>query len=285
VRSSAVVLATLAVFLPAAGRAVPAPAVRILAFGDFGVGGPAQKAFADDVRAFEAKNPVDALVLLGDNDYTESPDAFRANWQESFGWVRARGLRIAAVLGNHDVRVDRGRYEYGTFGMPGRYYRRRFGAVELFLLDSNSVDALQTAWLRRSLAASRARWKVAVYHHPAFTCGSYRSHPDVVRRWVSLFERYHVKLALSAHDHNYQRFAARRGVHYVVHGGANPKLYRVEGCPAGYPRRVRAQAEHGFLYLVVRGDRLDGWAVRPDGRRRDHFAITQPAPPAEPARP
>ncbi|MGZ8702210.1 MAG: metallophosphoesterase family protein [Gaiellaceae bacterium] len=272
-RSAAVALAALAVFLPAAGHAGPAPAVRIVAFGDFGVGGSAQKAFGDGVRAFAAKNPVDALVLLGDNDYTESPGAFRANWQMSFGWAKARGLRVAAVLGNHDVRVDRGRYEFGTFAMPGRYYRRRIGDVELFLLDSNLVDARQTAWLQRSLAASRARWKVAVFHHPAFTCGSYRSHPDVVRRWTPLFESYRVKLALSGHDHNYQRFAPRRGVRYVVHGGANPNLYEVDACPAGYPRRMRAQVEHGFLYLVARGDRLDGWAVWPDGRRRDHFVL------------
>ncbi len=272
-RSAAVALAALAVFLPAAGQAGPAPAVRIVAFGDFGVGGSAQKGFAEGVRAFEAKNPVDALVLLGDNDYTESPSAFRANWKTSYGWWKPRRVQVAAVLGNHDVRVDRGRYEFGTFGMPGRYYRRRIGDVELFLLDSNSVDARQTAWLGRSLAASRARWKVAVFHHPAYSCGNYRSHPGVVRRWVPLFERYRVKLTLSGHDHNYQRFAPRRGVHYVLHGGANPNLYPIEGCPAGYPRRLRAQVEHGFVYLVVRGDRLDGWAVWPDGRRRDHFVL------------
>jgi hypothetical protein len=145
--------------------------------------------------------------------------------------------------------------------------------VELFLLDSNAVDRGQTAWLARSLARSQARWKLAVFHHPAFSCGTYGSHRDVVARWVSLFESQGVRLVLSGHDHNYQRFAPRRGVRYVVHGGGGARLYPIRSCAAGYPRRMRARSEHGFLYVVVRGDRLDGWAVRPDGRRTDHFAF------------
>jgi 3',5'-cyclic AMP phosphodiesterase CpdA len=273
VRFAAVLLGVLAVLLPGAGQAGPANVYRIIAIGDFGVGGQFQRDFGEGVRLFETRNRANMLLALGDNDYTEDPSAFRANWTASFGWARRRGLAVAGVLGNHDVRVEEGRYQFSTLGMPGRYYRRRIGPVELFLLDSNRIDAGQTAWLARSLARSRARWKIAVFHHPAFTCGTYRSHPEVVQRWVPLLQRHRVVLALSGHDHNYQRFLPRRGVRYVVHGGANARLYPVAACPAGYPRRARAQMEHGFVYLVIRGPRLDGWAVWPDGRRRDHFVI------------
>ena len=96
----------------------------------------------------------------------------------------------------------------------------------------------------------------------------------MVSRWVPLFERYHVRLVLSGHDHNYQRFAARHGVRYVVHGGGSPtKLYPLSRCPSDYPRRIRGRAENGFLYLVLRANRLDGWAVAASGRRTDHFAV------------
>ncbi|HEX2495194.1 MAG TPA: hypothetical protein VHK46_00020, partial [Gaiellaceae bacterium] len=88
-----------------------------------------------------------------------------------------------------------------------------------------------------------------------------------------LFERHRVVLALSGHDHNYQRLGPKRGVRYVVHGGGNPRLYPIAACPAGYPRRARGSAEHGFVYLVIRPDRLEGWAVWLDGRRRDHFTV------------
>lgn len=273
-RSAAVLLGALAVLLPAGGQAQTDSTITIIAFGDFGVGGPYQRAFADGVRKFESNNRADALITLGDNDYTESPPAFRRNWEESFGaWSRRWGIKVVGVLGNHDVRVQGGTYQFRSLSMPGRYYRRRIGDVDVYALDSNNVDSRQTAWLARSLRASRARWKLAAFHHPAYTCGNYGSHGDVVSKWAPLFERYGVKLVLSGHDHNYQRFAVRRGVRYVVHGGANPRLYPLRSCPAGYPRRVRALHEHGFLYLSIRGGRLDGWKVWPNGRIRDHFVL------------
>jgi 3',5'-cyclic AMP phosphodiesterase CpdA len=270
----AVLALGLVLVLAAAGGAAQPRAVRIIAIGDFGVGGETQLRFGAAVRSFEARNPADILVTVGDNDYTENPSAFRANWEATFGWTSRAGVKIAGVLGNHDVRIDGGRYEFDELRMPKRYYRRAIGPVELYLLDSNSVDAEQTAWLRRTLARSRARWRIAVAHHPAFTCGKYSSHPQVVARWVPLFERYRVRLFLAGHDHNYQRFAPRRGVRYVIHGGGNStNLYGLATCPSGFPRRAAARTEHGFLYLVIRGNRLDGWAVTVTGRRTDHFAF------------
>lgn len=261
------------VVLPGAGNAgLPRP-TYLIAVGDVGVGGEAQRSFGAAVQSFEEQNPADYLLALGDNDYTDSPEAFRTNWEASFGWTRRAGVRVAGVLGNHDVRVDRGRYEFDLLGMPGRYYRRALGPVELYLLDSTNVDAGQTAWLRRALARSRSRWRVVVLHHPPFSCGAYRSDLEVVARWVPLFERYRVRLVLSGHDHSYQRFAPRRGVRYVVHGGGNPNLYPITRCPAGYPRRLRARGEQGFLYFVVQTNRLDGFAVVPSGQRTDHFTV------------
>jgi tartrate-resistant acid phosphatase type 5 len=269
-----VLLLGLVLFLPAAGRAGEPPPVRLIAVGDFGVGGNTQRQFGAAVRRFEARNPADYLVTLGDNDYTASPVNFRVNWEESFGWAEQAGLEVAGVLGNHDLAVERGRYQYDSLNMPSRYYRRAVGGVELYLLDSNGVDAAQTAWLRRTLARSRARWRIAVLHHPPFTCGSHAPHAEVRRQWVPLFERYRVRLVLSGHDHNYQRFAPRRGVRYVVHGGGSPtKLYRLRPCPGGQPPQRARRVEHGFLYLVVRSNRVDGYAVRPSGRRTDHFAF------------
>jgi 3',5'-cyclic AMP phosphodiesterase CpdA len=247
--------------------------VGLLAVGDFGVGGSRQQALGGAIRRFEARNPADTLVTLGDNDYTASPAAFRANWAAAFDWLEAAGVSVAGTLGNHDVLVDRGRYEFQTLGMPGPFYRRRIGDVELFVLDSNAPTWNQTRWLHRALAGSTARWKIAVFHHPPFSCGAYGAHAVVGRRWVPLLERYRVRLVLSGHDHNYQRFAARRGVTYVVHGGGSGHFYRLSSCLRGYPRRVRARTEQGFLYVVARADRLDGYAVNLAGRRTDSFTM------------
>jgi 3',5'-cyclic AMP phosphodiesterase CpdA len=225
------------------------------------------------MERFASRRPADTLVTLGDNDYTESPPAFRRNWRASFGWARARGLQVAGTLGNHDVRVNGGRYEFDLLGMPRRYYSRRVVDVAFFLLDSNRIGPTQTAFLRRRLAASTAPWKVVAFHHPAYTCGAYRGHLAVRRRWVPLFERYGVDLVLSGHDHNYQRFAPRRGVTYVVHGGGGARLYPLERCPARYPRRLRGRKVHGWVYLRATESSLRVRAVGPAGRVWDRFTI------------
>jgi 3',5'-cyclic AMP phosphodiesterase CpdA len=243
------------------------------AVGDFGVGGERQRATGAAVQGFAALHPLDALVTLGDNDYTERPRAFRRNWRASFGWAEPSGVAVAGTLGNHDVRVRRGRYEFPLLGMPRRFYARRSGNVALFLLDSTRIDRRQLRWLDRALAASSAPWKVVALHHPAFSCGGYLGRAEVRRKLVPRFERHEVDLVLSAHDHNYQRFAARRGVTYVVHGGGGARLYPLSGCPPRFPERVAALRARGFLFVeeVVEGLRVRALGLH--GGVRDDFLL------------
>jgi hypothetical protein len=248
--------------------------VAFLAAGDYGVGGSRELALGLRMKSYESRNPANMLVFLGDNDYTRSPGRFRENWRKSFGWARRTGLRVAGVLGNHDYEVGRGRYEFRLLGMPGPYYTRRLGDVQLFFLDSTVPTDRQTAWLEQQLADSTSTWKLAVLHHPPYTCGGHSGDGFVQRRWVPLFEEYGVQLVLSGHDHNYQRFAARNGVTYVVHGGGGAGLYRLRGCPSAYPPRVRARYEHGFLSVSIGPDDLAVSAVDLRGRVTDRLSLS-----------
>ena len=101
-RLSFVLLAAAVAFaLAQSGRsAEPPPTVALLAIGDFGVAGSRERNLGVAMRRFEAQNDTDALVTLGDNDYTESPAAFRAAWGQSFGWLRPAGVAVAGSLGN-----------------------------------------------------------------------------------------------------------------------------------------------------------------------------------------
>jgi tartrate-resistant acid phosphatase type 5 len=232
------------------------------------------------VERFAAGRQVDALVTLGDNDYTERPAAFRRNWQASFGWASADSLLVAGTLGNHDIRVDRGRYEFELLGMPHRYYEQRVGEVALFLLDSTLLGDHQLRWLEAALAASDAPWKVVAMHHPAFSCGGYRGTRRVRRRLVPVLERGGVDLVLAAHDHNYQRFARRHGVLYVVHGGGGARLYPLARCPSWFPARRVERRKHGYLFLRAEETWLRVRAIGPGGWRYDDFALRRPNTPA-----
>ena len=236
-------------------------ATKILAMGDFGVGGTTERGLGATMKRFESGHPSDLVLTLGDNDYTESPRAFHRNWVAAFGWLGSAAVGVAGTLGNHDVRVDGGRYEFDELNIPRARYKRVVGNIELFILNSNRVSVAQTDWLKRVLPASTAIWKVVVFHHPAWTCGGYRSHAAIVQTWVPLFEQYGVELVLSGHDHNYQRFGPRRGVTYIVHGGGGSHLYPIESCPSSYPRRRFARAAHGFLFLRATDTELQVAAV------------------------
>jgi hypothetical protein len=250
------------------------PRVAFLAAGDYGVGGSRQLSLGLRMKSYESRNPANMLVTLGDNDYTESPARFRENWRRSFGWARRAGLRVAGTLGNHDYEVGRGRYQFRTLGMPGPYYTRRLGDAQLFLLDSNRITNRQTAWLEQQLAESAATWKIAAFHHPPYTCGGHFGSRAVQRRWVPLFERFGVQLVLGGHDHNYQRFAKRNGVTYVVHGGGGAGLYPPLPCPRSYPRRLKARFEHGFVSVSIGPDDLAVSAVDLRGRVSDRISLS-----------
>lgn len=171
------------------------------------------------------------------------------------------------------MEVDGGRYEFAALGMPRSYYARSVGDVQVLVLDSNDVGATQTAWLRRTLAASRARWRIAAFHHPPYTCGGHEGSTSVQRAWVPLFARYGVRLVLSGHDHNYQRFAPRRRVTFVVDGGGGAGLYALRGCPRSYPRRVAGRSAHGFLWVQSSKQRLVVRALTLEGAPVDVFTI------------
>ena len=244
----------------------------ILAIGDFGVGGERQRALGAAVRAYESRFSADVLVTLGDNDYTRGR-AFRANWSAAFGWLSPAGIAVAGTLGNHDVEYRRGRYQFALLGMPASYYVRRVDDVELIVLDSNAVTNAQTRWLTRTLARRSALRRIVAFHHPPYTCGGHLGSAAVRRSWVPLFERYGVRLVLSGHDHNYQRFE-RNGVTYVVNGGGGARLYPLRACPRSYPPRVAARSAHGFLHITVGSAGVGVDVVSLSGRAIDRFRVT-----------
>lgn len=267
-------IVTLRIALLAALLAAPSArsATSILATGDFGVGGKRERDFGAAVRAYEARNPSQLLVTLGDNDYTRGR-SFASSWNASFGWLAAADVGVSGALGNHDVQVRRGRYEFGLLRMPGPYYVRRVGEVEVIVLDSTAISAAQTSWLRGTLAARTGFRRIVVLHHPPFTCGGHLGSTAVQRAWVPLFARSGVKLVLSGHDHNYQRFQ-RDGVTYVVHGGGGAGLYTLRPCPAGYPRRVAARVGHGFVHVTADAGSLLVRIVDLTGKTVDRFEVT-----------
>lgn len=93
----------------------------------------------------------------------------------------------------------------------------------------------QLRWLETDLAASEKPWKFIMVHHPVNTSGAHRfddynhnqifDRVEVADRLMPVAAKYGVRMILSGHDHNFERFHPVRGTHTVVSGGGGIILY------------------------------------------------------------
>ena len=169
-------------------------------------------------------------------------------------------------LGNHDSRDtnSNGRPYLDAFVLPEdgatatypdhaeRYYSFDYGPVHVIVLDTELAfqdtarrDA-QLAWAEADLASTSRPWKVALYHRSPYSSGGEHGSDLTVRAaFAPLFEAGGVQLAISAHEHDYERTMPINGVTYVVTGGGGGPLY-----PAGTSTWTAASAS---AYHYLRG--------------------------------
>ena len=262
---------------PATLPPTPTPSGEVVsgfvAFGDFG-GGKAQVAVARAMERWAADgHRVDALVTTGDNVYSKGePEKFRAQLDEPYRQLRLT-RPLWATLGNHDVQAGHGATQLRYLGLPDLPFVKELRGVQLLFVDANRPDQAQADWLEARLSERGPRFRVVVFHQPAWSCSNHDSTRDVDRFWVPVFERHKVALILNGHDHNYQRFVSDGGVTYVVTGGGGKDLYRLDECQGREPPRVALAMRHHFTGVEVRARSLTLTAVADDGAVLDRAVI------------
>lgn len=200
--------------------------IRFAVIGDWGTGCEDQFGTGRQMFASHQRTPFDFIVSAGDNIY---PDGKGSNFHKKFEQPYADFLRgrvdFYTVLGNHDVSAGRrDQCQYPLFNMGGQnYYKlaKGDGLVDFFMLDSTDFDTAQASWLEWSLRGSKAKWKVAVFHHPIYSSGKRHGSSSGLRQQLEpLFTRYGVNVVFSGHDHIYERTKPQYGIQYFVTGAA-----------------------------------------------------------------
>lgn len=205
--------------------------IRFAVIGDWGTGDKHQLGISRQMFGAHQRAPLDFVVSVGDNIYPNgSGRYFDRGFEQPFAPLLKDRVKFYTVLGNHDVDAGReDQCQYPLFNMGGQnYYKieRGNGLAEFFMLDSTDFGSTQTTWLESSLKASRAKWKIAVFHHPIYSSG--KQHGSAVglrKRLEPLFTRYGVSVAFSGHDHIYERTKPQQGIQYFV-SGAGGKVRR-----------------------------------------------------------
>ena len=162
-----------------------------------------------------------------------------------------------------------------------RAYSFEYSNALFVILDTNISPSLQTAWLDRTLAESKATWKFAVYHHPAYSSAPARDNADVRNQWGAIFDKYHIDVALQGHDHAYLRtFPMKGGKRVASTKEGTVYVVSVSGTKM-YKQDKRDYTEFGMtntptfqvLDLMIDGNRLVYKAYDIDGKLRDEFTI------------
>jgi len=255
--------------------------IRFAVIGDWGTGGADAAGVARQMFNSHISTPFDFVVAAGDNIYPNgSGRYFGKHFEYPFSNLLKDRINFYAVLGNHDV--DAGRQDqcqYPLFNMGGSsYYRleRGSGLAEFFMLDSTDFDRTQSAWLENSLRDSKARWKMAVFHHPIYSSGKTHGSALGLRKQLEpLFTRYGVNIALSGHDHIYERTKPQQNVQYFV-TGAGGKVRRGDIDRGSGFRAATFDDDNHFMVIEVEDSQARFQAISGTGVVVDSGSLTLP---------
>lgn len=170
---------------------------------------------------------------------------------------------------------------YAHFALPTQaakgYYSFTYGGVhavalpDVYVESKHELDTAFLTWLQHDLELARAtrtvRWIVVYLHRPIYSTGQrHGAYKPFVKALVPLFDRYHVDVAISGHEHEYERtlplragvvstptrgaIPAGAGTVYVVSGGGGAGLYKDFG-PAAPFDAVRASAHEHLVFTVT----------------------------------
>jgi acid phosphatase type 7 len=213
------------------------------------------------------------VLALGDLAYEKgTPKEFRDCYHPTWGRFKERTY---PAPGNHEYESEAvGYFQYwGKRARPkGKsYYSFDLGTWHIIALDSNlkrRAAAEQEAWLRRDLAATKARCILGFWHHSTFSSGWHGPNSATLPLFRILYEGG-ASIVLAGHDHHYERFAPQdadakldeaRGIRSFVVGTGGAKMYPVMF------RRPNSATYHtgawGVVQLTLGDDRYD-WEFVP----------------------
>ena len=207
-----------------------------------------QKYTGDLIRQI---NPV-AVLGLGDYQYETGTLSNFANYYEPF-WGSFKGITRAINGGSHDFYGGGDYYKYfGAQAGPAPYasYSFDIGAWHIVAINSYCSDSVDGGcgagskwyqWLKSDLDSHPNQCTLAYWHQPYWTSGSNHPPYSALRDYVQLMYDHGVDVALTAHNHQYERFAPQnpdgqrddaRGIQEFVVGTGGRSFYGFNSTPA-----------------------------------------------------
>ena len=178
--------------------------VKIAFFGDQGIGTESKR-----VLELVKEKEVDLIVLLGDFDYSDSPEKFKEMYKSVYG----NESPLLAVVGNHDVlKWDEYKSWMESLQVPGlncageygEVMVCNFGPVSITLSAIGTLPGEHMKFLENTLPRVDNSWKICAWHknHKGYQAGGKGTEVDM--------EAYRLcaendALIMTGHEHSYSR--------------------------------------------------------------------------------
>lgn len=266
-------------------------------------------------QAFHAHGGIELVVHAGDlaaqrDDLDHDDEWGEFNQAGGYNWSIVPQL---PATGNHEY-VDTtlpngaesrklGPYWPLQFALPGNgapevkatTYFVDYQGVRFIILDGTSAldlgtMAAQTRWLDATLASSKAKWNMVLFHQPVFTCARPQDTSAIKAAWKPVFDKRNVDLVLQGHDHCYSRLTSEAGreasakaradgavqgpVYLVSVTGS--KMYGLNDRARTQPDRT-AEATELYQIIDVDGDQLKFRTYTASGKLYDGFDLQRRA--------
>ena len=254
--------------------------IKFAAIGDFGTGDDSEAGIAAQILRDHKASPLDLVIAVGDNIYPDGGGRhFVKKFERPYSGLIREGVKVHAVLGNHDVKDGRrDQCHYPHFNMNGQCYytvKQGDGLAEIFMVDSTDYDMTQAGWLEGALRESTAKWKIAVFHHPIYSSGQTHGSDLGLRRSIEpLLVRYGVNVVLSGHDHIYERVKPQQGVQYFVTGAGGQVRHNDANMRSPF-RAMSFDQDNHYLQMEIDDQQISFQAITRTGSVIDRGAIKQ----------
>lgn len=232
--------------------------VRVVAVGDIAAADNADAAVAARVAALDPQH----LLLVGDIAY---PNGSTSDFAKYFtpDWARFSNIWLA-VPGNHEYRTS-GARGYRTYFAEsgGLYWAAEVGDWLVIGLDSERPNSsAQLKWLKNTLTRHQGKPTLVTSHRARYSSGMHGDQPQMAKLWNAFRKDEDVKLAIWAHDHNYERMSipvsGRDPIAAMIVGTGGGELRATPLLPDREWREFYVDQVYGALELQL-GDSGFSW--------------------------
>jgi predicted phosphodiesterase len=263
------------------GDGVGDDTTRILVYGDTRTLLTNHNIIARSITNFLDENPKWETMILHCGDWNSDDEEItwdKEHFNPNYVFIKKllSKIPIMGTRGNHEYDATQfNKYYRYPYVEPGKsYYSFDYGFAHISVVDQYtdySVGSPQYNWLKNDVLSSTKRWKILLFHEPAYSDLGKRPNNENAQKYLQPFcEQYGIKLVFAGHNHFYAHCEVN-GVNHFTFGGGGSELHPVSGTGEGLKKSI---STYNYGRILLTKDKFRVIAVDADGNILDNIGVT-----------